>query len=103
MDKEIIEIVNKYTQKVKNYMPVRMIVLYGSYAEGFGRESSDIDIAVVVDQFKGDYLKASAELFNLVRGVNKRIEPISISAKNDKSGFLKSILKRGKIVYKSNN
>ena len=56
---------------------------------------------MVVDKFRGDYLKASAELFNLVRAVNRRIEPVLLCRENDKSGFLENVLNHGKIIYKS--
>lgn len=82
-------------------MPVNMVVLYGSCARGTTRKDSDIDIAVVVDKFHGDYLEISAELFNLVRTVNKHIEPVLLCRENDKSGFLENVLKHGKIIYKS--
>ncbi len=103
MDKIIAEIARLYAQKVKNLMPVSMVVLYGSHARGTAGKNSDIDIAVVVDKFDGDYLKTSAELFNLVRTVNKRIEPVLLYRENDKSGFLDSVLKHSKIIYKSKN
>jgi len=101
MDKKVIEIARLYARKVKSRMPVSMVVLYGSCAAGGAKKSSDIDIAVVVDKFHGDYLKASAELFDLVRTVSKRIEPVLLCRENDKSGFLESVLKHGKIIYKS--
>ena len=101
MDQKIVKIARRYAEKVKAAMPVKMVVLYGSYARGNATEYSDIDIAVIVDEFRGDYLKASANLFNLVRGVNTKIEPVLLSKKNDKSGFLESILKHGKIIYKA--
>lgn len=101
MDTKIVEIARLYALKVKSLMPVSMVVLYGSYARGAGQQNSDIDIAVVVDKFRGDYLKASADLFNLVRSVNKRIEPVLLCRENDKSGFLQNVLKHGKIVYRS--
>jgi len=103
MDKKIVEIAKLYAQKVRNHMPVRMVVLYGSYVNGTASRDSDIDIAVVVDKFRGDYLKASADLFALVRGINKRIEPVLLSKKNDKSDFLAGLLKQGKIIYESKN
>lgn len=101
MDQDVIEIAKCFAEKVRSYIPVKMIVIYGSYLKGTADENSDIDIAVVVDDIEGDYLKISAELFNLVRGINKKIEPILLSTKKDKSGFLENILKHGKIVYKS--
>lgn len=103
MDKKIIEIAGRYAEEVKKYLSVKMIILFGSYAKGKGSATSDIDIAVVVDKFTGDYLKTSAELFNLVRRVDKKIEPVLLSMKNNKSGFLERILKEGRIIYKSEN
>ncbi|MGA1841495.1 MAG: nucleotidyltransferase domain-containing protein [bacterium] len=101
MDQNVIEIAERFAEKVKSYILVKMIVIYGSYLKGTADENSDIDISVVVDNIEGDYLKISAELFNLVRDINKKIEPILLSTKKDKSGFLENILKHGKIVYKS--
>lgn len=100
MDKEIVKIAKRYTEKVRTAMPVDMVVLFGSHVSGKPHKDSDIDIAVIVDRFEGDYLKASAELFNLVRGINTRIEPVLLSRKHDKSGFLAHVLQHGKIIYK---
>jgi len=100
MDKKVVEIARLYAKKVTSRMPVSMVVLYGSHARGTARKDSDIDIAVVVDKFRGDYLKASADLFNLVRTVNKRIEPVLLCRENDRSGFLENVLKKGKIIYR---
>lgn len=102
MDKEIIKIAKRYAERVKETIPVKMIVLYGSQVSGKTHKDSDIDIAVIVDEFQGDYLAASAELFNLVRGISTRIEPVLLSQKHDKSGFVAGVLRHGKIIYKVN-
>lgn len=101
MDKKVIEIARIYAEKVRNYLPVRMVILYGSHVTGTETKSSDIDIAVVIDKIGGDYLKLSAELFNLVRDVNKHIEPVLLCRSKDRSGFLESVIKNGRIIYKS--
>ncbi len=76
-----------------------MIILYGSYAKGTENQKSDIDIAVVIDELNGDYLELSARLYSLCREVNTDIEPKLIVKKDNRSGFLESILKYGKVLY----
>jgi predicted nucleotidyltransferase len=103
VDKKVVEIARLYAQKVKIIMPVELVILYGSHAKGTATNSSDIDIAVVVDKISGDYLKLSAQLFGLVRDINKRIEPVLLCRSKDQSGFLESVIKNGKIIYKAGN
>lgn len=99
MDREVVEKVKKYAEVVRKGLPVKMVILYGSYARGSENLSSDIDVAVVVDKIEGDYLEQSAKLFHLVRGIDTRIEPVLLTGDEDRSGFLSSILKYGKIIY----
>lgn len=101
MDKEIIKIARCYAKTVAAAMPVKMVVLYGSHVSGKSHKDSDIDIAVIVDNFQGDYLKASANLFNLVRDINIRIEPVLLSRKHNRSGFAAQVMRSGKIIYKA--
>ena len=103
MDKEIIKIAKLYAEKVKVKYPLKMVTLYGSHAQGTAHDLSIIDIAVVVDKVAGDYLKISADLFDLVCGVNNRIEPVLLSLANDRSGFLENVLRKGKVIYRAEN
>ena len=91
--------IRKDADLIRDTMPVDMIILYGSYARGTERNDSDIDIAVVVDELHGDFLDISSQLFSLTREVDTNIEPKLIIRKNNRSGFLESILKYGKVVY----
>ena len=103
MDKSIIEKVKKYSDILKfhNY-PIDMVILYGSYAKGIERKYSDIDVAIVFDEIEGDFLDLISNLYKLAVEVDDRIETVVLEKKNDKSGFLESILKYGTIVYKNN-
>jgi len=97
----VIEIVKKYAEIVKDNFPVKMVILYGSYAKETAREDSDIDIAIVVDSIEGDILESGAKLFRLCRDFDAIMEPVLIEEKNDPGGFLEEILKTGEIIYKN--
>lgn len=100
MDKsEIVEIVKRYAVIVDKHLKPRKIILYGSYAKDNWGEDSDIDVAVVVDSVKGDFLENAALLYKLRRNIDDRIEPVLIEAGNDKSGFFAEIEKHGQVIF----
>ena len=101
MDSKINNSITRYAELVKKNIPVNMIILYGSYAKGTEHKDSDIDIAVVVNELDGDFLDMSARLYSLCREVDTDIEPKLIVKKDNRSGFLESILKYGKIIYQN--
>lgn len=98
IDKEIIDIVNKYIEIViKNY-DVIAIILFGSYAKGTQREDSDIDIAVITDDIKTDKFDEEVNLMQLRNGIDYRIEPhiISISDyENNETPFVVEVKNTG--------
>ena len=97
--KETVKKVKKYSNLLRNHFPVKMVVLYGSHAKSKARKDSDIDVAVIVDETKKDFLASEVELYKLRRKIDSRIEPVLLEKNNDKSGFLEQILKEGLIVY----
>lgn len=102
MDRKIINTVKKYATLVNKEFSVKKIILYGSYANGTQNEHSDIDVAVIVNKFDGDILKANSRLFALVRDVDIRIAPIMLEMAHDKRGFIDSISDKGKVIFSSN-
>jgi predicted nucleotidyltransferase len=99
MDKiKVLKNVEKYAFLVKDYLSPKQIILYGSYAKGTASENSDIDIAVVLENLKGDYLDISKNLYKLRRNIDDRIEPVLIIESCDKSGFLKEVQSTGHII-----
>jgi predicted nucleotidyltransferase len=100
LDKIVTEKIDRYIERVKQYIPLKMAVLYGSFARGTEKEYSDIDIAVIADKVDGNEIEVEYNLFKLRRDIDDRIEPVLLSAAGDKSGFLDSILKYGKVLYR---
>lgn len=99
--KQIIAIATIYADQVRTIFSPRQIILYGSYASGAATENSDIDIAVIVDRFDGDYLEQLFQLYKLRRNVDDRIEPILLISDQDPSGFLREVRKTGKVVFEA--
>ena len=99
--KQIIAIATIYADQIRTIFSPRQIILYGSYASGAATENSDIDIAVIVDRFDGDYLEQLFQLYKLRRDVDDRIEPILLISDQDPLGFLREVRKTGKVVFEA--
>jgi predicted nucleotidyltransferase len=99
MDQKIYDEVKLFADKVNAFLPVKMIILYGSYVKGLQRPNSDIDVAVVVDVLKDNWLKVNSKLFLLSAEIDDKIEPNLIVSKDNQSEFLESIKKYGAIIY----
>jgi len=91
--------IDVYSQRVVRRYHPRMIVLYGSYANGTATEDSDIDIAVVCDSLEGNYFEHACELFKMRRDIDLRIEPLLIELDENENRFVKKIIETGKVVY----
>jgi predicted nucleotidyltransferase len=100
MDKrdDIINKVRQYKQLVidsKFPMQIENVYLFGSYAKGTSREHSDIDVALVVSQFKGDFFKVIPPLWKLRRQIDFRIEPHVVARDADFAGLIDEIHRTG--------
>jgi predicted nucleotidyltransferase len=98
MDQKLYEKLNRYAQEARKLLPVERIILFGSYARGSEKETSDIDVAVVASAAPAGYLKTSAQLFKLSRSIDSLIEP-KLVLLSSQSGFLESIEKYGIVVF----
>jgi uncharacterized protein len=60
---EIIETIKKFVQEAKqDNVFINKAILFGSYAKGTYNEWSDIDVAVVSDDFEGNRFKDNMKL-----------------------------------------
>lgn len=69
------KIAKDFGRLIQEELDVKYIYLYGSYVKGTQTEDSDIDIAVVGDDFSGDPIADTLILMRIRRKIDKRIEP----------------------------
>ena len=102
MDKTAVrEIAVQYAEEVKKVLTPDAIILFGSYVNGEPDEWSDIDIAVIVNNYQGNWLETASMLCSLTRLISIDIEPHLLDESCDKSGFVEHVIKTGEIIYKT--
>ena len=92
---KVLSIAREYADAVRQIMDTDAIFLYGSHTRGTATKDSDIDIAVVVDRIPDDYLGTVTALWTLTRTVSLEIEPVLLSASDDRRGFLNTVRRSG--------
>ena len=80
MDKgEVIGLVRRYKELVRERFPMARVYLYGSFSKGNFSADSDIDVAVVVDSLKDDFFEDTPVLWKLRRRESNLIEPVLLT------------------------
>jgi predicted nucleotidyltransferase len=92
---EITAIAKKYADLVKEEMNVEAIYLFGSFVNGNHDQDSDIDIAIVTDDFSGDIIEDTLKLMRIRRKVDTRIEPHPLRKDNP---FVKEVIATGRRI-----
>ena len=100
MDKreDIVSIAKRYLELVKksNFpMQINKAYVFGSYVKDCPNKDSDIDIALVVNEWVGSYEEAIVPIWRLRKKVDFRIEPHIIVPEEDYADFLPEIQKTG--------
>ena len=95
------EIAFKYAEEIKKVLNPVKIILFGSYVNGTPWEHSDIDVAVVMNGYQGDWLDTATMLFALREPVSFYIEPHLLDESCDRSGFLEFVKKTGEVIYQA--
>ncbi|WP_312700294.1 nucleotidyltransferase domain-containing protein [Sedimentibacter sp.] len=99
LDKEtVVKLAEQYALEVVKLLNPQAVVLFGSYAKGTAKADSDIDIAVILNNFTGDYLEIYKQLYRLRRNISADIEPVLLDSSQDDSGFVTEVLKTGHIL-----
>lgn len=95
--------IEKYIQTlIKNKIKLQKIILFGSFAKNKYHSYSDIDLAVISDQFGKDSVEEMMMLSKLTLDVSDRIEAIPLTQKDMDLKYhtlIGEIKKYGKIIY----
>ena len=92
------QLVKAYANDVRSVFPVDRVILFGSHAKGTAHADSDIDIAVILNGFTGDYLETSKQLYRLRRNISADIEPVLLDSSHDESGFVAEVFRTGQVL-----
>jgi predicted nucleotidyltransferase len=103
---EVIEAIRKFGVILDKVFSRFEIRLYGSYFNGSPTADSDIDVAVVCDEFKGIDYMLSLQILNRLRlDADLYIEPISMyfdELSSPLPGSIESaVAKASEVVYRS--
>jgi len=100
---EVRQVAKRYTTEVCKNLDPEKVILFGSFVNGVPHQYSDIDIAIVFNNYKGDWRATVTLLQRLMRGIDNDmdtcIEPHMLDETHDPVGFLEHILKTGEILY----
>lgn len=91
---------NLIIQKIRNFKPVRKIVLYGSRATGDYKETSDIDLAIFADLWNEQDIHHLKALLNEEIPTALKFDVV-LFEKINKLQLRNDILNEGKILYES--
>ena len=88
----------RYASEVERLLNPQAVILFGSHAKGTAHADSDIDIAVILNGFTGDYLETSKQLYKLRRYISADIEPVLLDSSHDESGFVAEVFRTGQVL-----
>lgn len=91
---EMIDLIKRYHDVLKQSMLVDAIYLFGSYSRGTADQDSDIDLLVVSPDFTDDIIEDRMKLMRARREVDYRIEPHPVLRGKLDSSVLFTIAKR---------
>lgn len=97
INKEILNSINEFIKEIKKQYNITAIILFGSYAKGNENEDSDIDIAIISDDFE-DIYECMSELMGMTWDIDARIEPHPIKKEdyeNVSTPFVKEVIETG--------
>jgi predicted nucleotidyltransferase len=101
VNSEILKNVMSFLTLIPKNLGLREAYLFGSYAKGLEKESSDVDVALVFDKME-DFFQTQQEMIKLRRKIDLRIEPHPLKSEdfNIQNPLAKEIKETGILIGK---
>lgn len=93
--KEVIKLLKEYKALISSHFNLDKMYLYGSYATHLASEDSDIDVAIILEEFDDNYFNVVPRIWKLRKEIDPRIEPHVFERGKDRSGMLLEIQETG--------
>jgi len=93
--KKVIKLLREYKLVLSEHFKIDQMFLYGSYASQSASTDSDIDVAIILKEFKDNYFNVVPKIWKLRKSIDPRIEPHVFEQGKDNSGFLSEIQQTG--------
>lgn len=93
-------IIHKFMELVSGKYPLKAVYLFGSYASGNAKEYSDIDVALVSDNFEGSrfFDKKKLNKYVLETSIDLEIHPFKTEDFTEDNPFAAEIIRTGKRI-----
>ena len=93
--KQVIKLLKEYKLVLSVHFKLDQMFLYGSYAMKSASADSDIDVAIILKEFKDNYFNVVPKIWKLRKSIDPRIEPHVFEQGKDRSGLLERIKQTG--------
>lgn len=93
-------IINKFVAMISAEFPIKEVYLFGSYAIGNPRENSDIDIAIISDNFEGRRFWDREKLgkYIIKSSYDLEVHPYRSEDFTEDDPFVKEIIRTGQKI-----
>lgn len=76
-NRDVLKAVSGFLEALeRSDLSLKAAYLYGSYASGNAHPDSDIDVALISEDFTGDWLKDQERIVDALLSSDSRIEPV---------------------------
>lgn len=101
VNKKVINDIKYFIEQLKKEINIEYVYLFGSHANGTNEDCSDIDVAIVSNNFVGFVLADIEKILNITQNINRMIEPhpFRIEDFTPDDPFVNEIISTGIRIY----